>query len=104
MLYVCMHKYVCTSTGRTYVCINICVRTCEYRELCNRGTAYAYANKNSVHTASQLQDWPKSVKLTIDGVDKVRYTVIPYEVPLREVPRGVAQERTNARMKYLHTC
>ena len=27
-----------------------------------------------------------------------------YKVPLREVPRGVAQERTNARMKYLHTC
>ena len=26
-----------------------------------------------------------------------------YKVPLREVPRGVAQERTNARMKYLHT-
>ena len=27
-----------------------------------------------------------------------------YNVPLREVPRGVAQERTIAHMKYLHTC
>ena len=27
-----------------------------------------------------------------------------YKVPLREVPRGVAQEQTNTRMKYLHTC
>ena len=32
------------------------------------------------------------------------YTSTKYKVPLREVPRGVAQERNDTRMKYLHTC
>ena len=27
-----------------------------------------------------------------------------YKVHPREVPSGVAEERSNARMKYLHTC
>ena len=31
------------------------------------------------------------------------YIYIIYKVPLWKVPRGVAQERTNARIKYLRT-